>query len=94
METVSVPKVRDSEGAMKSLESLDRDQLILKIQLLRNKIEDLHAANKGAQEALLKKLEMARKAKRLANARADKAVQMAKKTLISLEEVLKFEVSK
>ena len=64
---------RTADGKIIPLEENTREQLLARFKHVVAKHTDQMAASKGANEALMKRLQDARKAKQMANARADRA---------------------
>lgn len=85
-ETLGIP-LRSVDRA--SLETMDHESLVDLILLERQRHKDRIAERVAGIEALHKRLETARKARRLANRRADAAVRVSKDLLETLSKEIK-----
>lgn len=66
--------IRDVNGDSIPLKDRTVEALLITMELRANRAEDNHIANQAAIKALEERLKIARKAKRLANRRADTAM--------------------
>lgn len=78
--------LRGADGSALPNSKLDREALLLRMEMMAEKHKDAEAANRAANEKLLELLATARKAKRLANARADTLAAMMKDMLDRFKE--------
>tara|TARA_R110000851_G_scaffold41082_7_gene103340 strand:- start:4042 stop:4386 length:345 start_codon:yes stop_codon:yes gene_type:complete len=80
--------LRTDKNDLVKIVDRDKEALLVTIELLKNQIDDKKTSGEGAIRALTDKMVILRKAKKLANSRADKAVASMKKMLEEFQESL------
>lgn len=86
MEAQKVLGLRDDDGRMVPFRQMDRDTLLFRFQMMLDTNEDRGVAHAAEVKALERRLKDARNAKRLANARADRAEKAMRAMLDAFQE--------